>query len=135
MEFINSDSAIPSIDAIYNLSPIPNLTTDSSIGIVSDLNLFILDHEQLKWKKLDIWNFNEFIQETPMRKILDNENIIQQLKSSYLARQITQLKFIQDLHSGRILSLPGKLLTDLTGIVIIILIVSGFIAWQRRKES
>jgi hypothetical protein len=57
------------------------------------------------------------------------------LQKSYLARQITELKFVQDLHSGRILSLPGKLLNDLAAIVIILLVISGFVAWQRRKQK
>ena len=57
---------------------------------------------------------------------------LERLQNQYLGKQLTQLKLIQDLHSGRILYLPGKLLTDLTGIVTILLIISGFVAWQKR---
>jgi len=62
-------------------------------------------------------------------------NEMNRLKSLYLGRQITLLKLVQDLHSGRILSLPGKLLVDLVGIIVILLSISGFIAWRRRKDK
>ena len=52
----------------------------------------------------------------------------------YREKQISQLKFIQDLHSGQILSIQGKLVNDLAAIIIILLAISGFITWQRRNK-
>jgi hypothetical protein len=67
-------------------------------------------------------------------KLKDRE-FTSRLNQSYRQHQITQLKFIQDLHSGQLFSLQGKLLTDITGIIILLLAISGFITWQRRKNN
>ncbi len=67
--------------------------------------------------------------------LLTNQIDSNRLKQSYRKRQITYLKFIQDLHSGQILSVTGKWLTDLTGIAVLLLAISGFITWQRRKKA
>lgn len=53
----------------------------------------------------------------------------------YRERQITQLRFVQDLHSGRIIGLSGQLFNDIAGVILILLVISGFIAWQRRKNN
>ena len=57
------------------------------------------------------------------------------LSEKYRQRQISYLKLVQDLHSGQIFSVQGKLLTDLVGIIIMLLAISGFITWNRRKKS
>lgn len=58
-----------------------------------------------------------------------------QLETAYRQSQITQLKLIQDLHSGQLLKLSGKLITDLAGLAILALALSGLITWQRRKNQ
>lgn len=63
-----------------------------------------------------------------------NSQLKQVLSDQYRRQQITYLKFIQDLHSGQLFNLPGKLFTDLLGITLLILAISGFITWQRRKK-
>lgn len=54
---------------------------------------------------------------------------------AYRQQQISYLKFTQDLHSGQIFATQGKLFTDLIGIIIMLLAISGFITWQKRKNS
>ncbi|HEC26176.1 MAG TPA: PepSY domain-containing protein [Gammaproteobacteria bacterium] len=44
-------------------------------------------------------------------------------------------RVIQDLHSGRFFKLPGILLIDLTGIVILLLSISGIISFTLRKKA
>jgi len=61
--------------------------------------------------------------------------LFQSLQTQYRQKQITLLKFVQDLHSGQILMSSGKLLTDLTGLIIMLLAITGFITWQRRKNN
>ncbi|MET1254121.1 PepSY domain-containing protein [Aliikangiella maris] len=56
------------------------------------------------------------------------------LQADYMSRQITLLQFVQDLHSGRLFNLSGKLVNDITAIILILLAISGFITWQRRKN-
>lgn len=57
------------------------------------------------------------------------------LKQNYRQKQISHLKLVQDLHSGQILANFGKWVTDLTGVAVLLLAISGFITWQRRKNS
>ena len=51
------------------------------------------------------------------------------------ACQISHYKIVEIADIDLDTSLPGKLLIDLLGIIIILLAISGFIAWQRRKDK
>jgi len=44
-------------------------------------------------------------------------------------------RVLQDLHSGRFFKLPGTLLVDLTGIVLLLLSISGILSFTLRKKS
>lgn len=55
--------------------------------------------------------------------------------SDYRLHQVTILTFVQDLHSGRVFGTFVMILNDITAIALIILVISGYIAWQRRKEK
>jgi len=106
------------------------------------------DHEKLKvlviktqdkiWK-LDptnmSWHSTEIFSKMPPRLISLDESELSQLQDAYLDHQITMLKFVQDLHSFRFLPFSAKFITDLSGIVIIVLVLSGFYAWQRRTNK
>jgi len=63
-----------------------------------------------------------------------DQKIQAKLSKYYREHQIHMLKLVQDLHSGQILTTNGKLLTDLVGLLLILLAVSGIITWQRRKS-
>lgn len=104
-----------------------NSTRELLISVRQDS--WSLEQETLSWKQSD----SKLNSSAPITALQGSQLAL--LQSKYLDTQITQLKFIQDLHSGRIFSLPGKLLTDLVGIIIILLAISGFFAWQRRKEK
>ncbi|MGX5174636.1 PepSY domain-containing protein [Aliikangiella sp. IMCC44653] len=56
------------------------------------------------------------------------------LAQDYRQRQLSWLKVIQDLHSGSILGLSGKVTNDITALILILLALSGFITWRRRKH-
>ena len=103
----------------------------TTLGILISTNQYTWSFNQndFSWNKTDS---DRFVSKPLLP--LQGKPLIS-LQNIYLDSQITQLKFIQDLHSGSILSLPGKLLTDLVGIIIILLAASGFFAWQRRKEK
>lgn len=59
--------------------------------------------------------------------------LIKTLNQKYKRQQITLLKLVQDLHSGQLFFPAGKLVSDITAIILILLAISGFITWQRRK--
>lgn len=101
----------------------------SELLISTDQDSWSLDQESLSWNKSDF----KLKSSTPLTALQGEKLAL--LQNKYLDSQITRLKFIQDLHSGRIFSLPGKLLTDLVGVITILLAISGFFAWQRRKDK
>jgi len=81
------------------------------------------------------WQLESPLSIMPVKLQMRKGDKIEELQNLYLDKQITHLKFIQDLHSGRIFSLPGKLLNDLVALIVIILALSGFFAWQKRKDK
>ncbi len=64
---------------------------------------------------------------------LQNKYLKLSIGQAYRQKQISQLKFIQDLHSGQLFFKSGKFLTDLVAILTIFLVISSLITWQRRK--
>lgn len=44
-------------------------------------------------------------------------------------------RVLQDLHSGRFFNLPGTLLIDLTGIILLLLSISGIVSFTLRKKA
>ncbi len=44
-------------------------------------------------------------------------------------------RVLQDLHSGRFFGLPGTLLIDLTGIILLLLSISGIVSFTLRKKA
>lgn len=52
----------------------------------------------------------------------------------YRGKGITLERFILDIHTGSIIGLPGKLLTDLAAFAILFLCASGLYNLRRRKK-
>ena len=66
---------------------------------------------------------------------LEDEKLKISIGQAYRQKQISQLKFIQDLHSGQLFFRTGKFLTDLVAILTIFLVFSSLITWQTRKAK
>ena len=56
------------------------------------------------------------------------------LKNLYRGRGLTVERVLADLHSGRILKVPGPLLMDLVAVLMIVLSVSGLIMWRQQAR-
>ncbi len=100
--------------------------------------LYLFDFELFEWNKLDgaTLNLNQSNQKVTT---LSTEQPVTQaelsaLQSLYRQQQITLLRFVQDLHSGRILGFSGQTTNDITAIILLLLAISGFVTWQRRKN-
>ena len=92
------------------------------------------DYQNIDSSELSEINLAALQSKNVLNKLTDLP-LQKQLSETYRQRQISYLKVVQDLHSGQIFSVQGKLLTDLVGILVILLAISGFITWQRRKKS
>lgn len=117
-----------------------NLTqNDDNLALVINANdsSYSLNLDNMTWSLIDDSRLE------PISKTLLSYESINKIDSSkrnhlvnhYLTRQITYLKFIQDLHSGQIFGLSGKIATDLVGFIVILLAITGFITWKRRKTN
>ena len=89
---------------------------------------FSLDLDMLEWSVTET-------QHPLQQPVISKADNPEKLKSDYRQRQITHLKLVQDLHSGRILNISGQTVNDIAAIVLIILAISGFITWQRRLNK
>ncbi len=89
---------------------------------------YIFDSEELSWTASDI-DTASF--KTPQAT---KDFSLEKLQAIYLDHQINYLKLVQDLHSGRIFNGIGKWVTDIVAIIIILLAISGFLAWQKRTK-
>ena len=67
--------------------------------------------------------------------VLKDSELKERLGLSYQQHQISYLKFTQDIHSGQILAISGKLLADLAALSIILLTISGFVMWKKKNNS
>lgn len=50
-----------------------------------------------------------------------------------LGESVTWQQFILDVHSGVVIGLPGKLFTDLIGILLVLMVLSGLWMWHKTR--
>lgn len=146
--FLITQNNLSIYDSDFNLVDQLNVSDEYST-LITDASLvegqLILNTEK-QWFKYDQENIELLEFELPQEPIslqaigtslelLSDAEQIDWISQDYRQRQITLLKFVQDLHSGQILSSAGKLLTDLTGLIVLLLALSGFVTWQRRIHS
>ncbi len=106
----------------------------SLIVIAAKDNYYSLDIDELQWRLLSSSMVNQ-LPEANGGVYSPTPEHNRRLQSVYRDRQVSYLKLVQDLHSGRIIYSPGKWLTDISGIIIILLAFSGFFAWQKRTQT
>lgn len=94
----------------------------------------IYDFDMEEWEAFDLSTIENTDLSKPVSYQL-SKDIESELKADYRTHQISHLTFIQDLHSGRVFGTLMIILNDVTAIILIILVISGFVAWQRRKNK
>jgi len=110
------------------------LLIDEKLVIRTNDNNLYLDEDSLELEVFSNSISANLISDSGQIFLLQDHKIHRELSDKYRGSQISLLKLLQDLHSGQILKVSGKLLTDLVGIIIMLLALSGFITWQRRKN-
>lgn len=142
IEIIGKDQGLPSlISAIGILKPATQSDTSLSeelltarnssdqLVIVSEQQHYLLNSNELTWTstQTDISSLN--LSKPTSKFSLD------ELQAIYLDHQINYLKLVQDLHSGRIVNSIGVWVTDIVAVIVILLTISGFLAWQKRTRN
>lgn len=127
----------PQLDLIDKLSiqeSLPHTTLqwwslDDSLVARTKAGDFQLNLDEMQWQPLQISD--------PIIEPLQaaSSPIEASLSQDYRGRQISHLRLIQDLHSGRLIGLTGQITNDLTALILLWLSISGFVTWKRRLKK
>lgn len=123
---------------IDSLSIVDSVDTVATAGIIKDEVLYVdtingvyyLNDESFDWQQTD-----EQLSFLPLDSSELQDDALTELQDKYRSKQITQLKFVQDLHSGAIFGITGTWFTDITAFILIWLVISGFLTWYRRRSK
>jgi len=109
-------------------------TFTTNAALIED-KIYLKTTDTAFWLDLDNFQVSEVLTPIsifPVRISSPSQEQLVVLQTLYRQSKITYLKLIQDLHSGSFFFSHGKILMDLTALALILLAVSGIIAWQRR---
>jgi len=105
--------------------------TDANLLIKSGQQIYKSDEDLLNW--LPVTELESHASWSKPQATLPAAQA--RLKSKIPAYGPSWERVLQDLHSGRFFKLPGSLLVDLTGIVLLLLSISGIISFTLRKKA
>lgn len=127
---------IDSLDLIEELAATVMATTYSERGLILKTieQIYLLDFASLAFEEIAEVDFSTLHSQIALPFEIQESTLKESLGQAYRKQQITYLKIVEDLHSGQILALQGKLLTDLVGSLILVLAISGAVTWQRKKK-
>jgi hypothetical protein len=103
----------------------------SSLIIKSGKHIYQSDADIVNWLPVD--NLKTRITWSSLESIPSATEA--RLKSQLTSYGPSWERFLQDLHSGRFFKLPGTLLIDLTGVLLLLLSISGIISFTIRKKA
>ena len=132
----------PNFELIDSLNIAEELSATALAATYSENGLIIHTTEQNYLLDFDSFEFEPLVEtdfpaqhiQTKLPYELQESTLKNSLGQAYRTQQISYLKIIEDFHSGQILALQGKLLIDVVGIIILLLAISGVVAWQRKKK-
>ncbi|MEA1888725.1 MAG: PepSY domain-containing protein [Pseudomonadota bacterium] len=104
--------------------------TDAGLLITSSRQVYMSDADILNWQPVS--NLKSAAWSGLEPTALDTEVRLNKLLPAYGP---SWERVLQDLHSGRLFKLPGTLLVDLTGIVLLLLSISGIISFTLREKA
>jgi len=137
-EIIIYTKAFELVERLNFVNGLPSSISKVGTIFVNDLQYLSYSNNQKTWffkAEQNIWQTSVLEMNASPKLKPSNNNALAELQTNYLNNKISYLKLVQDIHSGRILNLTGKIFTDLSGIVIILLSISGFIAWKKRTKQ
>ena len=99
---------------------------EDSVVIKTEQGIFQADQDLIAWQRV-----------AEHHVVLSQSQVIPvELKDQLLTRDhsINWERLLLDLHSGRLATRAGTFLIDLAGIIMIVLAVTGFIVWLKRRR-
>lgn len=106
-------------------------SSDSSLIIKSGKHIYQSNADILNWLPVD--DLKTRVSWSNLEPIPSGTEA--RLKSQLASYGPSWERFIQDLHSGRFFKLPGTLLVDLTGVILLLLSISGIVSFSIRKKA
>ncbi|WP_223671184.1 PepSY-associated TM helix domain-containing protein [Kangiella shandongensis] len=117
-------------DELGSMAVAANIISNELIVETEEGDTYRFNTDFFGWEKTEI-----LLHEKPQQTVDVSNDVQKDLRRHYRQRQITHLRFIQDLHSGTLFGLSGKIINDITALIILWLVISGFVTWYRRKNK
>jgi len=108
--------------------------TESKTILIAEEGHFIADAYWLTFKP---FMNNEGIEESAEALLghpKSDPSYIQSLMNDFQGEGVPLYRVLLDLHSGKLFSVPGQTIMNLSAISILVLITSGLMSWRKRKR-
>jgi hypothetical protein len=102
---------------------------DDTLLLVHDAAVWQLSPESLQVSRLG----EDTLEQLYQSKVLDREYLLEKNADQHI--DFTLERLLLDLHAGRIAGSWGVWLLDLTAVALLLMVVSGFCGWRKRKQS
>lgn len=127
IERLGSEFELPQFERLMSLSGIGAGDSEgSSLVLFSAASSWLYDIDQL-----NATPFDEEVQ--PLAWQMPPAEVVAALPMQVVPPELNWQRLIQDIHSGRVVSLAGKLLMDAAALLLIVLAITGVIIWSRTR--
>tara|TARA_R110002073_G_scaffold336505_1_gene534216 strand:- start:981 stop:1721 length:741 start_codon:yes stop_codon:yes gene_type:complete len=130
----NNGTVIERLGSEFELPPFERLTSVPSSGAEEGSSL-VLFSPASSWlydiDQLSATPFDEVVQ--PLAWRMPPAEVVAALPTQVVPPELNWQRLIQDIHSGRVVSLAGKLLMDAAALLLIVLAITGVIIWSRTR--
>ena len=103
------------------------LSRQKEIILNAEYGFYQVDLDELYWQ--EVANDEDILWSKPT---VINKELYKKISEHYRGKGLTIERVIQDIHSGRIFGQTGVIFVDLIGILLTVLIFSGFYMWFKR---
>ena len=107
---------------------------ESKTVLIAEEGHFIADAYWLTFKPLMNKEAIEGSSEALLAHPKSDPTYIQSLMNDFQGEGVPLYRVLLDLHSGKLFSVPGQTIMNLSAISILVLIVSGLMSWRKRKR-
>lgn len=121
VERLDDADGLPANIARLGINDAGSAVFESPAGIVS------VDLENLRWERQTVGKIDWAIVQQPQ------EALVQQIMTAHRGHGLSVERALLELHSGRIAGQAGRLLVDVSGVISIVLALSGLLIWWRGR--
>lgn len=132
IERLGNEFALPPFERLVSVGANPLGANPSGESNANSLVLFSPDASWLY--DIDQLSFTPFDAELePVAWQVPPLEVVAALPTQVVPPELNWQRLIQDIHSGRVVSLAGKLLMDAAALLLMVLVITGVIIWSRTR--